>query len=89
MPLQNHNNENNMYISYDQHVAVFLCVLHRASYNNLFILSNLDTHIQYSVVLLDKIPLHVSGWLAHHQEVQMCTVHAAKWSSLCNRRVSC
>ena len=40
-------------------------------------LSNLDTHIQYSVVLLDKIPLHVSGWLAHHQEVQMCTVHAA------------
>ena len=44
---------------------------------NLFILSNLDTHIQYSVVLLDKIPLHVSGWLAHHQEVQICTVHAA------------
>ena len=28
-------------------------------------------------VLLDKIPLHVSGWLAHHQEVQICTVHAA------------
>jgi len=48
-----------------------------ASYNSLFILSNLDTHIQYSVVLLDKIPLYVSGWLAHHQEVQMCTVHAA------------
>ena len=50
--------------------------------DNLFILSNLDTHIQYSVVLLYKIPLHVSGWLAHHQEVQMCTVHAANWSSL-------
>jgi len=31
-----------------------LYLLHRPSYNNLFILSNLDTHTQYSVVLLDK-----------------------------------
>jgi len=33
-------------------------------------------------VLLGKIPLHVSGWLAHHQEVCTCTVHTANWSSL-------
>jgi len=34
------------------------------------------THIQCSVVLF-KIPLYVSGWLAHHQEVQIYAVHAA------------
>jgi len=52
-----------------------------------FILSNLDTHIHFVVVLLDKVPLHVSGWLAHHQEVRMCTVHAANGlpSLLCCR----
>jgi len=37
-----------------------LYLLHRASYNNLFILSNLDTHIQYSVVLLDCVKFIVS-----------------------------
>jgi len=38
-------------------VAISLFVQHRY------------THIQCSVVLY-KIPLHVSGWLAHHQEVE-------------------
>ena len=61
---------------------ISLYCLYHASYNILFILSNLDTHIQFTVVLLDKIPLHVSGWLAHHQEVHTCTVHAANCSSL-------
>jgi hypothetical protein len=48
----------------------------------IFILSNLDAHKQSSVVLLNKIPLHVSGWFAHHQEVYTYTVHTANCPSL-------
>ena len=59
--------------------------------NKFWSLYSVQLRYTYTIcfVLLGKILLHVSGWLAHHQDVRTCTVHAANWSSLCKRRVSC
>ena len=57
---------------------MYLCIRYTVHHVIISLLVQLRyTHIQCSVVLLYKIPLHVSGWLAHHQEVQKRAVHAA------------